>query len=148
MSVCSDKENVRRDTEEERGKSPHSPLTPSEKPAVDLHLPVSPTSTADVYLILNESLLRPQPLGRNMSNFSLDPTFLDTDSIFLDDECSLSLDSTDDEREEEEELLGLSFVEEDEKAPSAKKRVVGNGQTNSGGNAEAANSLGRFKYEF
>jgi hypothetical protein len=119
MAVC-DKENGRfepaTDTQETRLQSPFMPL---DKSPVHLQSPGSPACTTAVFLmILEDSLFKPHAIRkRQKSNYSLDPTFLDTDSIF-DDECSLTLYSTDDERDAEDDLLGLPFVEVEEEQES------------------------------
>ena len=97
------------------------PFISLDKPSsLDLKLHVSPACcTATVFLmVFDDSLLKPHPLTRRQkSNYSLDPTFLDTDSIF-EDGCSLTMYSTDDERDEEDDLVGLSFVEGEEEKTS------------------------------
>ena len=79
-------------------------------------MPTSPTSAADVFLILDE-----QDLGgpktnatkqRGLPSFALNPSFLDSVPSLFDDD---SLFSSDDESsDDEEELLGLSFVDNEE----------------------------------
>ena len=94
-----------------------SPLSPSmqDKPSLLDKIPVSPTSTTEVFLELDKSLgaklnMRPEPdqsfLNRNIYNSS-------------DDDISLCC-SDDDEMEEEEDLFGLSFVmDEDQESQSS-----------------------------
>ena len=93
--------------------SPLSPLMPSDKPSLDVS-PVSPTSTADVFLILDESLGSPQLSLRPKS----DPSLLDNSTPhFVNGDDDISLCCSEDEEmeaEEDELLLGLSFVMEED----------------------------------
>ena len=97
--------------------SPLSPLM-QDKSSLDIS-PLSPTSTADVFLILDESLGGKLNMLPNPENPCLNPT---ANYINNDDDISLCC-SEDNEMEEEEELselLGLSFVmEEDESSQTS-----------------------------
>lgn len=91
-----------------------SPLSPSmqDKPSLDIS-PISPTSAADVFLILDESLGTKLNMPPSPKSPFLNPA---ANFINADDDISLCC-SEDDEMEEEEglsELLGLSFVMEED----------------------------------
>jgi hypothetical protein len=122
ITVCGKENDGLEPATKTQEKNHRSPFMHLDKASLDLHLPVSPTYTTTVFLmILDDTLLKPCPLRkRQKSNYSLDPTFLDTDSIF-EDECSLTMYSTDDERDEEDDLLGLSFVEADLEEKESKR---------------------------
>jgi hypothetical protein len=88
----------------------------SERPTTQINLPVSPTSTADVFLILDEDL------GATLARHgdAIRPrlyrvTFLDEDPSFFDDEVSewSSQDNEVGNEDDDDELVGLSFVDDE-----------------------------------
>lgn len=114
-------------------RSPRSPAG-SDKPATEILLPPSPTSTTDFCIVFDESLEGSLPGSTISSNarqrivppsFALDPTFLNDDPSFFDDEVSeWSCECEEDGEwgggeEQEEELLGLSFVVDELQTASA-----------------------------
>ena len=80
-----------------------SPTSSQEKPSTEIRLPASPTSTADLMLVLDEDLVLEEGTSLRSSNRRRLSSF--------DDE--LSQWSDDGGEEFEEELLGLSLLEDD-----------------------------------
>ena len=86
-----------------------SPTSASDKPTTEIRLPASPTSAADFFLILDEDL--GSSLGgirRRLSNLPNFPE--ESDPTYFDDELSQWSEDGD---EEDDELLGLSFLDEE-----------------------------------
>lgn len=92
---------------------PCSPIIPLEKPSKNALPPISPTSTAEVFFVLDESLGAQLNVKRIPQGIeSTDPSLSGNVPPLLEDDDSL-LSSDDEMEEDEEELLGLSFLEED-----------------------------------
>lgn len=86
--------------------------TSADKPSTEIILPISPTSTADVFLISLDEDLSLHSTAATRRRFTRDPSFFDSDQSLFDFDDELSQSSSDYE-EDEEELLGLSFVEDE-----------------------------------
>jgi len=101
--------------------------SPEEKPplsafsmkiSVDTLMPLSPTSAADVYLILDSDVASRLNFQRRT-----DASLLDVDQHFVDDDISLCC-SEEDEMDEDDELFGLSFImEEDDESQMSSKSM-------------------------